>query len=479
MRALLLLSFRSWLLITALLANAQSNASGDTQTQEKLAEAASLARLHRFEDAERVIQGINAPQDVKQGIAFHRLRASIDAALKKPQECSMEMHAALRLSPHDSGLLKATAVADLVWLDTQLKAKSQTGISDALDKLRSLNLPEGDRAELRHEIGGRLLVAHRFGDAVIDLSEAVRLAPSNAEWWAELADAQLKTSDAKAALTSAQHARTLHDNAETEALLGDAYEQSGDSVSAARSFEQAVRLSPNEERFRLALVVELLQHQTFKPALEVLERSAIDFPQSPRIATAIGLTLYLAGKEKEGTMKLLDAASMDPTFTPAFHYLGQISLLQSGSPEPTIVAAECAYADAHVSDDLSNIFCAALQSRVAAADPATANWTLITHRLSLVVARSPDNSLARCEYGKALDEAHDSRARVELKTCVHLDPDSIEGHYRLARIYNKLGWKEQAWQELAQRAAAERRITAANEARENSIKQFLYSMAER
>ncbi len=467
----------SILLVAALLVGAQTNSSSE-QTQEKLAEAASLARLHRFAEAERAMEQVKAPEDPKQAIAFHRLRASIDAGLNKKQECSAEMHAALRLSPEDPGLLKATAVADLVWLEAQLQAGSHAGVPAALHDLRALNLPVGERAELRHRVGEQLWAAHEFRQAVVDLSESVRLDQSNAGWWAQLADAQLKAGNAKAALGSAQKAKALQDNAEIEALLGDIHEAAGDSVSAARSFEEAVHLSPGEERFRLALAVELLQHQTFQPALKVLERSAIDFPQSPRTATALGLTLYLAGKEKEGILKLLDAVSLDPTFVPAIHYLGEISLIQSGLPEPNVVASECKYAASHASDDQSNTVCGALQARVASADPATADWAPILHRLSLVVARSPNLTLARCEYGKALDQAHDSGARVQLEACVRLDPNSIEGHYRLARIYNKLGWNDSARKELALRAAAEQRVAALNSAREQSVKRFLYSMVD-
>ncbi len=467
----------SILLVAALIAGAQSNSSAG-QTQEKLAKAASLARLHRFAEAERTIEGIKAPQDAKQAIAFHRLRASIDAGLHKPEECSVEMHTALRLSPNDPGLLKATALADLVWLEVQLQAGSHAGVPAALDNLRGLNLPDAERAELRHRVGEQLSSAHEFREAVVDLSESVRLDPSNAEWWAQLADAQLKAGNAKAALESAQEAKALHENADIEALLGDIHEAAGDSVSAARSFEEAVRLSPGEERFRLALAVELLQHQTFQPALKVLERSAIDFPQSSRIATALGLTLYLAGKEKAGIFKLLQAASLDPTFVPAIHYLGEISLIQSGLPEPKVVASECKYAAAHSSDDQSNTVCGALQARVASADPGIADWAPILHRLSLVVARSPNLSLARCEYGKALDQARDSGARMQLEACVRLDPNSIEAHYRLARMYDKIGWKDAARKELALRAAAEQRITALNSVREESVKRFLYSMVD-
>jgi len=53
--------------------------AGRENDQQKLAEAAGLARQHRFLEADRAIQGVSVPPDLTQAIAFHRLRAAIDA----------------------------------------------------------------------------------------------------------------------------------------------------------------------------------------------------------------------------------------------------------------------------------------------------------------------------------------------------------------------------------------------------------------
>ncbi len=405
------------LLLSTVLLRAQDD-------QQRLAEAAGLARQHRFAEAEQVIEGVKAPGDPSREIAFHRLRAAVDAGLKRPKESAEEMHAALRLSPGDPGLLEATAVADLVWLDTQLKT-----------------LPNG-----RGSVPG---------DSHPDLAETV---------------ATLRGPEAKA----------LPETGDVEALLGEAYEALGDNVSSARSFQEAVRLSPNEERFRIALAIELMRHQTFEPALAILRQSIIDFPQSARARTAFALTLFLSGKEQEGTAQLLQAISLDRTFAPAIHYLGEITLSQAEVPEQRVVKAECDYADAHLSDAMSNAYCGALQARVASKETQAPDWAPIVRRLASASARSPNNALARCEYGRALDQAHDwGRARSELQACVRLDPDSIEGHYRLARIYERLGERNLARRELAKRVTARDKMAASNEAREESVKRFLYTMSER
>ncbi len=413
--------------------------------QQALAQAATLARQHQFAAADRLIEGLSAPADPAQCIAFHRLRAAIYAGLKRPRESSREMHAALDLSPSDAGLLKATAVADLALLDAQLKRPMSPEVPATLANLRALSLPDLERAELRREMGERLLVAHQFQEALTDLTEA----------------------------------KQLRDSGGVEELLGDVYEALSDSVSSAQSFQKAVELAPDEERFRLALAIELLRHQTFEPALIVLKKAASDFPSSARIRTALALGVFLSGNEQAGIAQLLDVISMDPAFSPAVHYLGRIVLSQAAVPDEQVVTAECHYADAHSADEESDAYCAALEARAAENNAVATDWAPILRRLASASARSPQNALIRCEYGRALDQAHDfMQARTQLEVCVQLDPNSIEGHYRLARIYERLGQKDMGRKELALRSDAERRLAASNEARENSVKQFLYTIGQ-
>jgi Tfp pilus assembly protein PilF len=284
--------------------------------------------------------------------------------------------------------------------------------------------------------------------------------------------------DLKGALANAIAARDIHETADIQALLGEIYEASGDNLSAERSFERAVKLAPDEERFRLAFAVELAQHQTFDPAIEILTRAQYDFPSSARTATALGLIQFLAGREAEGRTQLIKALQFDPNFTPALRYLGEIALTRPSPVEPEAVKLECDYADAHASDVDSNAYCGGLQMRAAAAASGTTiNWQPILARLSRAASNAPAQGLVRCQFGKALDEAHEwTRARTELEACVRLDQDSIDGHYRLARVYERLGLKPQAARELQARSAAEQRIADSNEARERDVKQFLYTI---
>lgn len=418
----------------------------DSEQSQKLAEAAALARSHHFAEADQTLEDVTAPSDPKLNIAYHRLRASIAAGLQKPEQASAEMTAALALSPGDPDLVRATALADLAWVNSLLKQSSHPQLPAALEALRALSLPGPQQAELREQLGKALLTAGEFKSAIVDLSEAMRLNPGDAP---------------------------------ALALLGDAYEAVGESVESARSFEEAVRLSPGEEAFRLALAVELLKHQTFAPALAVLERAALDFPRSPRIRTALGLALFLSGNEAEGIAKLLDALDLDPAFAPALRYLSEISLTQTEPPQERLVKVMCGYAAAHSSDEESNLACASLQARALPEEASASARAPILKRLASAAQASPHSAPVHCEYGKALDQAHDwPQARRELEACAALDPNSVEAHFRLARLYQKLGLKEHAAKQIALRAAAEQQEAALNDARFKSLTIFLYSMTK-
>ena len=96
---------------------------------------------------------------------------------------------------------------------------------------------------------------------------------------------------------------------------------------------------------------------------------------------------------------------------------------------------------------------------------------------ALAAKAAPGDALARCEYAKALAQVNElQQARTGFEACVALDPDSVEGHFRLARVYRQLGLMQLADQQAALRSAAEQRQSAANELRYKNATEFLVSL---
>ena len=163
----------------------------------------------------------------------------------------------------------------------------------------------------------------------------------------------------------------------------------------------------------------------------------------------------------------------------AIDYLGQIQLQQPITPESDAVNAVCHYAEAHPQRAEEMMYCGALMARMehrrgeTKPSPGALRW------LSTAAQLAPHLALARCELGKNLAWAGEwYPAQTQMEACVRLEPDSAEGHYRLAQIYLHLGQTERARRETILHNQVMRHMVAANAQRDATLKKFLYTMTE-
>jgi tetratricopeptide (TPR) repeat protein len=364
-----------WTLILILL-----RAAG-AQAQSPLEQAVTLARAQRYAEARKVLEGAAEPSGVPQRIAYHRLKAAVASGLGETANAAGEMREALELAPADSGLLAATAAAELQ--------------------------------------------AERLDDALA-------------------------------------HARGAGNTAAAQALIGDIQEKRGQYAEALQAYQAAVALAPDREQYRIALALELVQHYTFEPAIQVLEQAAPLFPKSARIRTLLGVAQYAASRYDDAETALTDAIEMDPKLEPAYGYLAQVALEASSAPPERTLRAVCAR-EATV--------CSVLKSRTAREKGDAAAESQAVSELKRAPA---DSAVARCELGRAYQAAGQwAEARAELETCVRLDPGP-QNHYRLGLVYNRLGLTELAGKEMELRRAAEAQKSEETARRQNAVQTFQY-----
>jgi len=118
-------------------------------------------------------------------------------------------------------------------------------------------------------------------------------------------------------------------------------------------------------------------------------------------------------------------------------------------PIPAAVDAICDRADSHTSESSTVTWCGAVLFRQAflAGDQSAAGE--IIRRLRGAVKLAPDEPVANCTLGYALEWTQQlAEARHWLEVCVHLRPDSAEDHYRLSRVYQMLGLKQAAAEQV-------------------------------
>ncbi len=457
----------AWILLAGFcFAQTSSDVASNVAPLEKILQ---LAKGHRYREAAAAIRDVPEPKDPQQRIAFLRLRASIASGLGNSGSAASDMEAAAKLAP---GNVQLRAAASLARLEAQLEAHLDPAPS--LKTLRSIDLPPATRLELQLHTAEILSRAHLYQEAVVDLSRAAQLAPDRADILFNLSLANYYSGHLDAALENAGRAKTLEDNASIESLLGDIHEKRGEALDAVHSYQAAVSLEPDNEQHRLSLATELLRHQTFQAAIVVLEQAVGLFPQSVHLRVLLGLAYYLVDRSADCIHTLLDATSLSGDDDIAIRNLGEITLQDTAAPDPTAVAKVCEFADAHPANAIGNALCGGALLRVSQESGDNSPREEIFRRLRRAVRTAPNESVGRCQLGKALDLAQQwPAARTQLEACVRLKPAWPEGHYRLARVYRHLGLKSLALQQTKLQEQAARDESEESVKRANTVGRFL------
>lgn len=463
--------------------------------------AAVLAHLHRYSDASHALAGISPPIPREERLSFYRLKASIAAGLGNPAQAASAMEKALALSPDETGIQMATAVAEmqaqhwqraatlasplfartgnadlgLMLLEVQLGANEE--IRPTLDSLRNISLPEPQEARLRQRAAEILIAHQRFVEATDELKRAVELEPGRRDLTFNLALAQFRAGCLDDALASAETSQKMGDTAEVEDLIGDIQEARGDNLQAVRSYQAAVELAPKEAKYRLSLALELIRHKSFEPARLVLKQAAELYPESWRIQLALGMVEYFAGSAENATKTLLRATNLASEPEPALRYLGEVQMDQADTPSPAAITRLCDYGDSHSDSGRIQFYCAALLFRKEYAVHDRSRSGEILRRLHAAAKALPNEASPHCQLGKAYRWIEDwQEALRESEACARMDPNSAEGHYRLAQIYQHLGQQQRSEQEMKAYEAASTRQADENARRDEALKTFVYSI---
>lgn len=477
-----------------------SKASHD-EPEIRLEWAIVLARLHRYKEAQTGLAGLAPPTDVERRVAFYRLKASVASGLGNPVAAATEMEKALALKPGDSALTLATAAAELQQKNWQRAASLAEGLfsrthdpsaglilleatlvshgnfRQVLEPLRNIELPKTDEVAFRQRVA-QLLIAHgQVSESIDELKRAAELDPGRADLLFNLALAQLKAGQLDASLDNAEKSKALNDSADVEDLLGDAQEERGDNLAAVQSYQAAVKLAPEEEKYRISLAVELMQHQGFDGAKVVLQQAEELQPKSWRIQLALGMIEHFTGSDEKAAPILVHAADLSPDPEVALRFLGEIQVDQSATPDPAALEHICEYSNRHPENGKMQFYCGALlfQRDYIAGD--RTHFGEIVKRLRGAARILPNDPSPHCALAKvywSMDRWQE--AQPEAETCARLDPNSAEAHYRLAQIYRRLRNSEKSKQQMKLYETASQRQADENKRRDETMKAFVYTI---
>lgn len=333
--------------------------------------------------------------------------------------------------------------------------------ADARNTLEAIAEPAGTEQRIAfHRL--KAAVASGLGEArnaAAEMRAALELAPEDAGLLMATAVAEREAGLLDDAL---RHVHSSGNSAAAQEIAGGILEKRGAYVEAANAYKAAVVLAPDREEYRIALSLELVQHQAFEPAIQVLKQAAPLFPKSAKMRTLLGIAHYAMGQIEEAEASLGDAIQLDKNLEPAYKYLARIAIEGSGAPSIRTIDVLCGW-DATVCDVLK------LRLAMEKGDAA-----LQTRAIDRLRAAPADSAIARCELGFAFAFASQlAAARTHMEACVRLDPSPLN-HYRLGRLYRRLGLEDLAHQQMELRNAAAERLNEQVSRRENAVQAFRY-----
>ena len=196
-----------------------------------------------------------------------------------------------------------------------------------------------------------------------------------------------------------------------------------------------MRLAPSQEQYRVTLAYDLIRHQDFRAAMELLQQSKPLFPRSAKLRTLLGIAQYSHGDTAEAIPSLIDAIAVDPSAEPAYRCLAQILLQSSAAAPPAATERLCKW---------NSTVCSALKLRLAReSDDAAMQKEAIAG-----LQRTSNDPVARCELARAFEWMDRiAEARTEMEACVQFEP-SPQNHYRMGLIYKRLGMNELSQREM-------------------------------
>ncbi|HEV2492796.1 MAG TPA: tetratricopeptide repeat protein [Terriglobia bacterium] len=403
--------------------------------------AASLWQLHRPEEARRNLEIILKAQpddrssvlllgmvseDLKDYATAARMLASVpDQVHQRPESI-----AALARSYYHLGetakaretlntLLDHPAGPQGVFLGARIAAEMRD--FETAEKLfGAIGSTYPDRAALGYNLALAQYNAQHFGAAQQTLMDLV---------------------DARDSSGGADHTGDIYN------LLGWCYQKQDRTDDAVHAFEQAIREAPSQEQNYLDLGKVLLNAGRFPAALETTKRTVAAYPESYRAYLLKGQTEYRLSQFTDAMASYSRAAQLDSSDLQA-----NLGLAMAQAAAGLTDAARKTFeegiqrfpreAEHHLEYALF-----LLELGEAGNDAAK-----VQAEAQLKMALALDRGLSEADYqlgSLALAKGQWNEALAYLEAAGKLDPGKSKTHFALARVYRRLGRKEDSSREMA------------------------------
>ena len=260
----------------------------------------------------------------------------------------------------------------------------------------------------------------------------------------------LQAGQPKPAIELAGKALAKEKRADLHNLLGKAYEADGQFDNTIVELQKAIQLAPREEAYVFDLAYVLLVHQNFDVAIQLLEPAKKIFTRSAQLELALGIANYGQRKFAEAVDAFLRTAELAPKIEQPYVFLARIiSHAEGRLGEITEKFASFAR------DNPRNYLGHFLHAKGLIAQMGPAPSVELADQAERLLKKSislnPTFWESEFELGVLLEGKKDfSAAARHLERAIQLSPKTPAPHYRLARVYDRLGKTEVAQAERVQ-----------------------------
>jgi tetratricopeptide (TPR) repeat protein len=266
----------------------------------------------------------------------------------------------------------------------------------------------------------------------------------------------------------------LHDTAELHGLLGSLYERRSDFIGAARELQQAAQMDPSEDNI-FEWAAELIRHRTLDPALQVLREGVKKYPDSWRLQTALGVTLYMLGYNDLAVEALCRAADINPQDSQPYFFLAKILGASPAQAEQVSARFE-RYVQVQPRDPWARYYYALSLWRSARKETATTNLAKVEALLRSALELNPRFAEAHLQLGILQSEKGNYPEAVrEYQHAIELAPALADAHYRLGQALVRMGDKERGDKELKTSIELHAREVAEDDQKSRQILKFIYT----
>jgi tetratricopeptide (TPR) repeat protein len=274
------------------------------------------------------------------------------------------------------------------------------------------------------------------------------LKPSDKAAWRRVAVMYLDAGEYDRAIVAGTRGLPVDNSQELHTVLGRAYEGKKDWAQAAEHFTSAIQIAPYDENAHFLLIQMCLDHGDFDHAAEAIANARKVFARSPQIELAAGVCAYGMRHFGEAVDQFLKTITLQPDVPQPYQFLGRM-LDHARDRLPEVAERFRQYHARHPDDPATCVLYAKVL--MASLDPggfppeAQQAMQLLEH------ARSIDGNQAETHYqiGCLLERKREFAAAAgELERSVAIDPREPFAHFHLARVYERLGRKEDAAREL-------------------------------